>query len=145
MENRNSDLEGVHEWCGYTFFYVKFGPQPDDEESVKVVSMVVLSSLFSPVGPGRKTTGDMDRLAQLNRELWKEDEVLLKAKMAPMALARPQGVYDGTAIMARDTAVFEGGPMSGYEARRMGEERLKPPKPRCCRWKTRMRRRGSSR
>ena len=27
VENRNCDLDGIYEWCGYAFFYVKFGPQ----------------------------------------------------------------------------------------------------------------------
>ena len=31
VENRNCDLDGIYEWCGYAFFYVKFGPQDGGE------------------------------------------------------------------------------------------------------------------
>ena len=117
VENRNSDLKGCYEWCGYSFFFVKFGPEAGIHEGGNSLP----SEAQLPLRPGASDppvheedgndSGVSSRAAERGR---KAVEALTGTSF------RMSRAYDGTAISARDNVTLEGVPASGYEARRLG-------------------------
>ena len=118
VENRNSDLKGCYEWCGYTFFYVKFGPENDIQEGGGPQS----SHAQLPLRPGGKDSrahegyGNADGFSSHAVERGRKAVEALTGT----SFRRVPRAYDGTAIDARDNVGLEGVPASGYGARRLG-------------------------
>ena len=112
VENRNCDLEGIHEWCGYTFFYVKFGPQHEDPAGRTQGPIPPPGSVSSIRGYG-STEAHRSRAGERGRSVMHAEG---------RAADGDGTAYDGSAISARGSVSLEGGPMTGYELRLQGCE-----------------------
>ena len=117
MENRGSDVEGLHEWCGYAFFYVKFEALPEgragnlDRRDVRPGPLPPPGSVSAISGYGGSNP-ESSRAAQRGRKALQGSEN-----------AEEEGVtYGGRGISARDIESIEGGTMTGYELRLQGRE-----------------------
>ena len=121
VENRNSDVRDCYEWCGYSFFFVKFGPETGTVEGEGSLS----SQAQLPLRP--RTLPDCGG-SQLREGYGGDDgtssHAVERGRKAVEALTgtsfRMSRAYDGTAITARVNVTLEGVPASGYEARRLG-------------------------
>ena len=113
-----SDLKGCYEWCGYTFFYVKFGPENDIQEGGGPQT----SHAQLPLHPGGKGShahegyGNADGFSSHAVERGRKAVEALTGA----SFRRVPRAYDGTAIDARDNVSLEGVPANGYEAKRLG-------------------------
>ena len=118
IENRGSDVEGLHEWCGYTFFYVKFEALPEgragnlDRRDVRPGPLPPPGSVAAGGGyggsiPGRSRAVQRGRKALQGSETIEDEEV----------------TYGGGGISACDIESIEGGTKTGYELRLQGRER----------------------
>ena len=105
VENRNSDLKVCYEWCGYSFFFVKFGPETGIHEGGSSLS----SQAQLPHRPGggdppvHEEGGNDGGVSSLAAERGRKAVEALTGTSFRMSRA-----YDGTAISARDTVAFEG-------------------------------------
>ena len=117
VENRNSDVRDCYEWCGYTFFFEKFGPEAGAAEGEEALS----SQAQMPLRPGaggsqpREGYGGDGGTSSHAAERGRKAVEALTGTSFQMSRA-----YDGTAITARVNVTLEGVPGSGYEARRLG-------------------------
>ena len=118
IENRGSDLEGIYEWCGYTFFYVKFEALPEgragnlDRRDVRPGPLPPPGSVSAVRGYGSSNPVS-SRAAQRGRKALRDSEVAEEEDVA----------YDGGGISACDIESIEGGTKTGYELRLQGLER----------------------
>ena len=117
MENRGSDVEGLHEWCGYAFFYVKFEALPEgragnlDRRDDRPGPLPPPGSVSAIRGYGGSNP-ESSRAAQRGRKALQGSEN-----------AEEEGVtYGGRGISACDIESIEGGKMTGYELRLQGRE-----------------------
>ena len=129
VENRNSDVRDCYEWCGYTFFFEKFGPEAGTVEGERSLS----SQAQMPLRPGG---GESQPHEGYGGDEGTSSHAVERGRKAVEALAgtsfQMSRAYDGTAIPARVNVTLEGVPASGYEARRLGGLRrgeLGPPTP----------------
>ena len=116
IENRNADLEGHYEWCGYAFFYAKFGTsqeggigtqgrhdfQPGPLPPAGSVAPTQGYGGSNPVSSRAKQRGQ--KALEQKNHLKVEDGI----------------TYDGAGISACDTESIEGGEMTGYDLRFFG-------------------------
>ena len=110
-------MRDCYEWCGYTFFFVKIGPEAGTVEGEGSLSSQAQLPL-RPDGGGsqpREGYGSDDGISSHAVERGRKAVEALTGTSFQMSRA-----YDGTAITARVNATLEGVPASGYEARRLG-------------------------
>ena len=119
IKNRNCDLEGHYEWCGYAFFYVKFGASQEggtgtqDRHDFQPGPLPPPGSVAPLQGYGGSHP-ENSRARQRGRKALEQDEHLTVEDAV---------TYDGRGISACGSENIEGGRMTGYELRLHGRER----------------------
>ena len=127
IENRNCDVHGIYEWCGYAFFYMKFGPSREGGSETQErhdfsPGPTPSPGSVAPTGGYGNFHPGASRAAQRGQAALPRDG----------QLEIDEGTtYDGTGFSARGSDFTEGGRMTGYDLRlhgcgRTGEVNLDP-------------------